>query len=647
MKITEIEIKNVKSFRVNTGPIKFKENLNLIVGPNGSGKSNILDVLTITLRHFFLKSYQSGYQGDEALDIRVVSLKQSPFHPLERFLEKFNDNDLDDSVIKLKFIIGKIDVDNIKEIKKHEEEFQKIYKNLFIKPENITSLGFIKKWNIKKIKEGQIVSYEIINYNLTAPSEGTPEFLFLSYLNTLDLFQQFTLELSEVSLKPIYIFFSPYRSSDIQMTLQVNPTESLTNLLDAYMNSTSRSVTSLTKIAALYFVYKLRNYQAKAKKEGWQKKWFRDKEYKSVAKYLKKINYGWDLDYRPEKKGFYEFIIKKGNKKFFIGQSSSGEKEIFNFIFGILAFVKEEGLFLVDEPELHLHPAWQKLLIELFIDLSDETKCQFIASTHSPVFINDRTLSDVIRFYKNKDNSTSFVKVDDSVADKSRNVLHIVNSQNNEKMFFADKVILVEGKTDRLIFTKILEIVLKKNNRNQVIEVLEVNTREYLEKYREFLSKFGIDNYIIADLDYVEKNGGAEIKNLFKADFKEIAHDVLKNKGSDDGQSIAEELEAAISSKDIKKLKNIWERIKSRKIQLKAKLNKQETDRLDIYIRELAVNKKIFVLQRGTIEVYLPYQGKNLDNTIKFTKDNAGFLKWLKTEKGEDLKKAITTIVTD
>lgn len=46
-----------------------------------------------------------------------------------------------------------------------------------------------------------------------------------------------------------------------------------------------------------------------------------------------------------------------------------------------------EGIVLIDEAELHLHPAWQRTLVERLTHTFP--KCQFILSTHSPQIISE------------------------------------------------------------------------------------------------------------------------------------------------------------------------------------------------------------------------------------------------------------------
>lgn len=62
---------------------------------------------------------------------------------------------------------------------------------------------------------------------------------------------------------------------------------------------------------------------------------------------------------------------------------SSGEKQIFILLTYLVAIASPNGIFVVDEPELSLHPRWQKNLIRAG-DALRPAGCQVILATHSP-----------------------------------------------------------------------------------------------------------------------------------------------------------------------------------------------------------------------------------------------------------------------
>lgn len=91
-------------------------------------------------------------------------------------------------------------------------------------------------------------------------------------------------------------------------------------------------------------------------------------------------------------------VLKKNHESFNINQLSDGEKCYISLICDLsrrLAIANPEnenpldgnGIVLIDEIELHLHPAWQ---MEVIQKLKQTFKnCQFIISTHSPQIVSD------------------------------------------------------------------------------------------------------------------------------------------------------------------------------------------------------------------------------------------------------------------
>lgn len=87
------------------------------------------------------------------------------------------------------------------------------------------------------------------------------------------------------------------------------------------------------------------------------------------------------------------FVIKKGEEKFDFNQLSDGEKSYIALIFDIARKMamthpvldnplNGEGIILIDEIELHLHPSWQRDVIDKLQRIFPN--CQFFITTHSP-----------------------------------------------------------------------------------------------------------------------------------------------------------------------------------------------------------------------------------------------------------------------
>lgn len=89
--------------------------------------------------------------------------------------------------------------------------------------------------------------------------------------------------------------------------------------------------------------------------------------------------------YFDESTGQLVFTYLNSNKDIprTIKHLSSGEKQIL-ILFTFLAFIAKSGsVFIVDEPELSLHPKWQHEFMDLFLQLRP-SNTQLLIATHSP-----------------------------------------------------------------------------------------------------------------------------------------------------------------------------------------------------------------------------------------------------------------------
>ena len=66
-----------------------------------------------------------------------------------------------------------------------------------------------------------------------------------------------------------------------------------------------------------------------------------------------------------------------------IDQLSSGEKQILLLLGEIQRRIRRGSIVLIDEPELHLHPRWQRQLVQALTDFSATYDAQLIMTTHS------------------------------------------------------------------------------------------------------------------------------------------------------------------------------------------------------------------------------------------------------------------------
>jgi predicted ATP-binding protein involved in virulence len=91
-------------------------------------------------------------------------------------------------------------------------------------------------------------------------------------------------------------------------------------------------------------------------------------------------------------------VVRKGDTQLALDQLSDGEKQLLTLAADLarrlaIAYAGQadplqgEGIVLLDEVELHLHPSWQRVVLKRLTDTFPN--CQFIVTTHSPQVLSE------------------------------------------------------------------------------------------------------------------------------------------------------------------------------------------------------------------------------------------------------------------
>ena len=195
-----------------------------------------------------------------------------------------------------------------------------------------------------------------------------------------------------------------------------------------------------------------------------------------------------DVDY--EHQGLYE-----DDRRVTIDRLGSG----FRRIFAILLYLvhPEYSLVMIDEPEIHLHPA---LIKKLFWAMQNTQAGQIFFTTHSPLFITPTTLPQLVRVTKDA-SSTRIFTLNNKQYDHQR-LLQELNADNLE-MFFADQVVLVEGVSDRLLIRGLMD---KFYQGDQDIKVVQTHGKGNMKIYLDLLKIFNIPFALVLDRDALVTN---------------------------------------------------------------------------------------------------------------------------------------------
>lgn len=300
-------------------------------------------------------------------------------------------------------------------------------------------------------------------------------------------------------------------------------------------------------------------------------------------------------------KGLYSNIvpyIKQDSDDTLYPTSGEGRKKLLVYaIFDLLSNDEEDkkiNLFLIEEPENHLHRSMQ---IALSHNLFHDDKYQYLfMTTHSPYVLAEMDQVNLVRIYN-----------DDKIVSKS--VLYTVpdDFKTQRKMLnrglveavFADKVLLVEGPSENVLFGKILSEI-KPFYEAEGIYILPVGGFGF-RPYFEILDALGIYNIIKTDNDLRKNKGKEEYSVLGFSRLNDyIGEDILPT-----------------------------ERIGENGIEAKRKLYENNQETLDLIRQKYALYLSRCSLEEDLDEVihdkmveYLPQAGENIIGYLQEAKNN-------------------------
>jgi len=171
---------------------------------------------------------------------------------------------------------------------------------------------------------------------------------------------------------------------------------------------------------------------------------------------------------------------------------------------------------LIEEPEAHMHPQMQQVFIKQITTKINKAKSegvniQLIITTHSSHIIAEAGID----LHKGFDRIRYFNKIKSKIEVNDFNNFKF-NSNNEQTfrflkqylnlhkcdIFFADKVIMVEGITEKMLLPIMINKVAPSLN-NNYISILEVGGA-YTHKFKDLLKFIKIKTLIITDIDSVD-----------------------------------------------------------------------------------------------------------------------------------------------
>ena len=206
------------------------------------------------------------------------------------------------------------------------------------------------------------------------------------------------------------------------------------------------------------------------------------------------------LDLRTWEYRFQFYDARRNRAIDDINSLSAGQKAIIHLV--LEAYGRGElkgGVVIIDEPEIHLHYQFQHEYLHVLRELNKTQNCQYILVTHSESLINSSTISAVRRFALDSRGHTAIFSPALSADQKS--LIKILDNSRSTYAFFAKKVVLVEGDTDRYFIRAIIQA--RYRSLDQEIAVLHIGGKGEYAKWRSLFTSYGLRVFAIADFDYL------------------------------------------------------------------------------------------------------------------------------------------------
>lgn len=182
-------------------------------------------------------------------------------------------------------------------------------------------------------------------------------------------------------------------------------------------------------------------------------------------------------DIKPEYK---EILLSLKNYSFELRQNGLGYNNLLfiSAVLGDMSLQKNgiySNIFLVEEPEAHLHPQLQELVLSFFREkVKQHNNIQVIMTSHSPTLVSKIGIDNINLIYEYKHSVFGYPFEQCSLLQKEKDYLEKYLDVTKSQLFFAKGIIFVEGISEAILLPEFAKL-LNRPLDTYAVELVNIN----------------------------------------------------------------------------------------------------------------------------------------------------------------------------
>lgn len=365
----EIVVKNIG--KVKEANIKIN-GITVIAGENDTGKSTISKALFTVFNSFYNINDKVKQQRKRSIEniINKHTVNEIDFD--ENFFNTFfkNSNSIN--------LIANTIIENfatyIKDNNKLKNEILNYFKNFDLKLKNSTIEDISQKIEVILNISNKEVESSILTDNLNNEFNGQINNIFINEKGIIEI---------KLKNKQLKFIISNDKVEDIEKTSETIITSEAVYLDDPFIidkNFDNEKISNHKIFLVNKLFYDDESTNNNVEKIAISKK---------LENIYNRLNIVCPGNMVESNKNTNDFSYRFNNKELDIKNLSAGLKT-FVILKTLLekGILEENGVIILDEPEIHLHPAWQVIFAELIVLIQKEFNMHILLNTHSPYFLN-------------------------------------------------------------------------------------------------------------------------------------------------------------------------------------------------------------------------------------------------------------------